>query len=393
MEKAFVLPEKWEKIFYGFVGVGILSFILAFLFSPERAYHGILALAFYFTLIAHFGLFYIAIHLVGGNSSLAITRRLAERTYFLYFVALFFAILVFLFSHQLYEWTHTEVVEKDPILKGKSGYLNLPFFILRTLFFFALWIGIGYFLLRFSREQDQFSEKASLIRSKMVKLSALFIVVYVYTFAFYSIDFLMSLEPHWYSNMFPVYGFTVMMNLGFSGLILLLYLIQKEGGLEGLNKDHYHDLGKWLFSWVCFWAYIAFSQFMLIWYGNLPEETIYIENRLRDANWKTLTAILWVGHFFIPFFILLFREVKRRAATLAKVALWVHFISFVDIIWMVYGGKKEITGFPFSFYELGFFLFGVGVSSLVIFKAYARVPQVAYNDPLLEESLNFHSPH
>ncbi len=393
--KYFEIPDRLKLRMFGLTALGLGGLAIGFYFDQHRAWAGFLVLTFFLLSLILFGGFFAALQFVSGAKWSVVIRRVPEITVSLLPYVAFLFIILFFGIKELYEWSHKELVEADSILKYKSSYLNSPFFIARLIFYLIVWYPLGSALKNISLKQD-ITKDASL-RLKLSRISAGYLLVFAYFFSLASIDLVMSLEPHWYSTMFSIYAFSALAYSGIAGLIILLVTIKKYGGLPEVTKEHFHDLGKFLFLFTVFWAYIAFSQFMLMWYANLPEETIYLEKRLGlvgedGKNWSTFTCLFWIGHFVIPFFILLSRKIKRRPESLVKIAWFCLFMGFADVVWMVYGGI-HIHGFPFSWMEFGLFFAAVGIFGLLFFHYYSKVNPIPIGDPNLQESMKFNQPH
>ncbi|MCS6985125.1 MAG: hypothetical protein NZM25_08400 [Leptospiraceae bacterium] len=384
----FQIPAQVEKVLYGLIGVGLLSLLLGFIFDPHRSWAALLVFTIFLLLLSLSGGFFAAVQLVSGAKWSVVIRRLSEATLAALPVVGLGLLAIFFGIHHLYEWSHADTVARDPLLQYKAGYLNVPFFIVRVIIYFLLWFFLGNYLRHLSLQQD--TKGQDLPRSKLIATSAVYLIVFAYTLALASLDLIMSLEPHWFTTMFPVYVFSGLAYSGTSAMIILIITIQKYGGLKDVTEEHLHDMGKWLFVFTTFWAYIAFSQHMLIWYANLPEETYYLEQRLKGV-WGYFTAFFWIFHFVVPFAILLQRDVKRNPRSLIKVAWLTLFMGFADVVWMVYGGLS-LPGFPLGILELGVFAGTVGVFGLMVLKSFAKYPQVPIGDPYLEESRHFHQP-
>lgn len=388
----FKVPGSLNKFFIGCIIIGAVSLILGFIVDAPRAWAGFLAVTYYMVTIALFGGFFTAMHFLSGSKWSVVLRRVSESMFYVLLVgAVFAAIIVALGMPHLYEWSHPDFMANDHILQKKSGYLNKPFFMLRVVIYFVAWFYLASLLRKLSLKQDQTKDKNS--RGLLIAVSAVFMLVFVYLLEFFSIDMVMSLEPHWQTTMFPVYCFAGLASSGFASLILLSSTIKKNGGLKSANSEHFHDLGKFQFAFIGFWAYISFSQHMLTWYANLPEETIYLERRIHGI-WGWYTAFLWISHFIIPFIILLSSKIKRNHNQLSKVAWWIAFVGFVDVVWMVYGGlQKEIHGFPFQWMEAGLFFGAVGIIGYIVLSAYSKVNPEPIGDPFYQESVEFHQKH
>jgi len=285
----------------------------------------------------------------------------------------------------LYVWLDHARVEQDHMLHHKSAYLNIQFFCVRWLLYFGFWTWLGRRFFRLSVRQDR--EGGSEISSLLQRMSAPSMIVFALTLTFCAFDLLMSLDATWYSTMFGVYYFAGCVLAGYSTLGLALMWIQSKGRLShSVNQEHYHDIGKMMFAFTIFWAYIGFSQFMLIWYADIPEETHWYHWRF-EGDWKVVSALLLGAHFVLPFFGLMSRHVKRNKRSLAFWAVWILAIHYVDLYWLVYpNGQGDV---PIGAVDI---LCLVGV--LGIFGAGAvwraqRVNLIPTGDPRLADSLAF----
>jgi hypothetical protein len=273
------------------------------------------------------------IHQLSGGAWGVVTRRIfgAASRVMPVLTALYLPLLFGL--HDLYEWTHHEVVEADPILSGKQAYLNVPFFLVRAAVYFGAWNAIAYFLNRWSLEQDRSPDPR--IARRMQLLSGGGLVAYGLTITFASFDWVMSLDPHWYSTIFGV------LFMGGHGLTALAFLVIALAWLsrrEPLNTivvpAHFHDLGNLMLAFVMLWAYFSFSQYLIIYSGNLPEEITWYTRRLQ-TGWRAIGIALVLFHFAVPFLILLSRAVKRNPQLLVKVAIGIIVVRLIDLFWLI----------------------------------------------------------
>jgi len=271
-------------------------------------------------------------HLVGGTWGFIIQRPLeaAIRTFpvmALLFLPLFFGL------PDLYVWTRPEALAQDKLLQEKSLYLNVPFFALRALLYFATWILVGYFLTKWSREQDRAADES--LVERLQTLSGPGLILYGLTVTFSSIDWLMSLEPRWYST---IYGMIFMVSHGLVALAFvtaIVYFLSGREPLSGVISPFvFQDLGNLLLAFVMLWAYLSFSQFLLIWVANLTREIPWYLHRMA-AGWGGIAVSLIVLQFALPFLLLLSRTVKRKAATLCGVAVLIMVMHLVELFWFV----------------------------------------------------------
>jgi len=271
-------------------------------------------------------------HLTGGAWGIPIRRPLESATRTLPLVAILFLPIAF-GLRTLYPWARPEEVARDPVLQGKHAYLNAPFFLLRTALYFAIWLGFAYFLNRWSLEQDRGGVRG--INRRLQLLSAAGLVAYGLTVTFTAIDWVMSLEPHWFSTMYGVLYIAgqALNGLAFVTAALILMARQKPFS-EYVTSSHFHDLGKLLLAFVMFWSYVSFSQYLIIWAGNLPEEIPWYLRRL-NGGWGWIGIALVAFHFALPFLLLLPEGANRNPRILASVATLVVLMRFVDVYWLV----------------------------------------------------------
>jgi hypothetical protein len=357
------------------------------------AYAYLWAFAFVWT-VALGALFFVGLqHLVRAVWSVVV-RRVAEMlAASIWLVALLFVpVLIYCLSQggaTLYPWLDAEQVSHDALLQEKRPYLNLPFFAIRAVFFFGVWIAFAVHFTRGSLAQDV-GGQAVQKSLRMRKLSAPFMLLFALTATFASFDWLMSLEPHWFSTIFGVYVFSGMMVTALSVIAIVTVWLRRSGRLgHGVVGDgHLYNLGALLFAFVCFWAYIAFSQYMLIWYGNLPEETFYLVRRF-EGGWLTVSVALGVIRFVIPFLALLSRGAKMNANRLLWVSGLLLIGQFLDLYWLIM--PQIHTERPlFGWQELGPPLLLVGIMILFAARFLSRYRPVPVGDPLLRDSMQFY---
>ena len=335
-------------------------------------------------------LFWITLqHLVNAKWSIVV-RRLVELLAqgFRLMLVLSLPILVTVVQHNdvLFPWLNHELMHDNHILHGKAGYLNGPFFLVRVVFYFGFWTLLARFYLKRSLDQDVSASTSFL--PTMAKAAPPSMIAIALTLTFAAIDFIMTLDPMWFSTIFGVYYFAGCVLAVYSTMALTLLWLQSNGRLvKSVTKEHYHDIGKMMFAFTVFWAYVAFSQFMLIWYANIPEETQWYQKRFEGA-WLTVSYLQIGLHFVIPFFFLLSRHIKRNPRTLAIGAVWILLVHFLDLHWLV---MPNLHRGGFSFHPLDITtLLAVGclLAAVVLFQA-KRVNLVPTKDPRLKRSLAF----
>jgi len=322
-------------------------------------------------------------HMSGGAWGLVIRRIFEASSRTLPVLALLF-IPIALGMHDLYPWTHADHVQHNEVLQHQSLYLNIPFFLARAMFYFAVWIVLARQLNRWSLEQDL----GDVVRStrRMQRLSGGGLVLYGLTITFASVDWVMSLNPHWYSTIF---GFIFMGSQGLAALAFTIavavMLSRSEPMAHVYRADHFHDLGKLLLAFVMLWAYFNFSQYLIIYSGNLVEEIPYYVARTR-GGWGIVALILVVFHFALPFALLLSRDLKRSGSRLMAVALGILVIRVVDLFFLV-APEFETQGFSIHWLDIAAPI-GLGGLWLWLFLTQLRQrPLLPLRDPHLAEAL------
>jgi hypothetical protein len=322
-------------------------------------------------------------HLTGGGWGLVIRRVLEASTRTLPLVAVLFVPIV-LGGHWIYSWTHRDELDKHPVLLEKSKYLNLPFFTVRAAIYFAIWLVLAFFLNRWSLLQDRTADKQFTKRMRM--LSGPGMVLFVFTVTFASIDWFMSLDPEWSST---IYGFVFVAGWSLSALaftIAVMAALSKHEPMSSVVAQlHFHDLGKLLLALVMLWSYFAFSQFLIIWSGNLPEEIRWYLPRIHEA-WGAIALVVIVLHFAFPFLFLLSRSFKRNAGKLVIVAVLILLMRLVDLFWTI-APSVNAGQFHISWMDL---VAPIGLGGLwlgVFARALTTRPLIPINDPLYETVL------
>ena len=366
---------------------------------------------FMFAMALAFGglIFTIIQHLVRANWSIVV-RRLAENAMFaLPFIALAgIPLLMGETGQNVFEWMNVEEMLHDPVLKAKAAYLNKDAFGARFALYVVLWSVVSLLFWSWSRKQDSAKtpEEQEALTLKMRFLAPIGLIVFALSMSFSAFDFMMSLDPHWFSTIFGVYYFAGISLAFHAFLVIMCFLLQRSGMLEGVvTPEHYHDLGKFMFGFTVFWTYIGFSQYFLIWYANIPEETDWFAYRAH-GQWMQLSYLVIFGRFVLPFFLLLRRGWKRNPNYLVWMAVFVVAMEFVDMFWLIQppfahhaAAKMETAGaldaahyfhehITLTGADIGFFIGFIGLFLALFGWSLKTSKLVPINDPRLEESLN-----
>jgi hypothetical protein len=402
MRDQFEIPNKLNKISYILMGIGALALILAavfFLGSKDehiqtRFWSTLLQNSIFFTLITVASLFFIGVTTLAHGGWQVAFKRVPEAisTAVPIFGGILFVVLMLIIfvahNHHIYHWIDTLAVKKDAILNGKSGFLNVGFFTIASLIILLGWSILGRKLRTQSIKEDNAPFGDSKIYWDNIKWAALFIVFYAPTISFCAWLWLMSIDAHWFSTMFGWYVFASAFVSGMSTILLFTLYLKSLGYLEFVTEEHIHDIGKFMFAFSVFWTYLWFSQFMLIWYANFPEETIYF--RQRFDGYKFFFFFNLVLNFLMPLFILIRRGAKRNYFVIAMMACIIIFGHYIDFFQMIAPGALGKHG-HFGWYELTLPLFFIGLLIFIVSRSLTKAPLTPKNHPLLKESIIHHT--
>ncbi len=372
------------SVILGIVAIlGLAVSLIGAVLSPEQfAYSWLFGFAFWFTLCAGAFFWIIVHHAVDAEWSVMVRRQWENMAMLLPLLALFF-IPVILFRQYLYEWMLIPP-GGDHLLDSKRAYLNFPFWVIRALFFFAYFAIAAFFFRRFSIRQDRDGNPAFTLT--MRRMAFVCLPLFALSLTFGAFDWLASLNYKWFSTMWGVYIFAGAAGSSMSLTVLVIAGLKRAGYLqETVTIEHFHIMGKWMLAFTVFWAYIGFSQYMLIWYANIPEETEYFILR-NVESWNLLNLLLVIGRFFVPFAILLLRATKKKPEKLCMVAGWIVCMQILDI-YVVVLPELHRAGVHMSFLD-PLPLIGIGATlAFVYLRVAAKSSLFPVRDPRLIESL------
>lgn len=389
-EGAFWRPraEGGARFFGAIAVVGAVTLAAGVAAGVDRAWAAWLLAGFGVLGAGLAGLVFIAIQYASGASWSVALRRIPEALTAAIPIGGAAVLALVLLKPGPYPWSHgLEAHEGAEALAAfKTAWLSWPFFAARAVFYVLVWIAFARAIVRHSRRQDE--DGSSTHTARNVTLSIAGIIAFALTFSLASFDWIMSIEPEWYSTIFAVYNFAGLFSSGLATIVILAVWLRR-GPLRSVVRDeHLHDLGKLLFAFCTFWMYIWFSQYMLIWYANLPEETSYFVTRTRGA-YELLFIVNMLLNWVLPFFVLLRRPPKRRPEILVKIALVVLVGRWLDLYLMIVPPFSPAAP-PFGVWEIASVLaFGGGVAWIAV-RALGKAPLVAANDPRLAQSMHYH---
>ncbi len=382
------LPQKFLNTAYVLLGIGVIFGIIAYIIDPQRASYSYLTSFMFIISLGVGSLFLVSLEYLAGAVWSTPFRRISE--FFSGIIPyLFLLVIPLLFTlHDVFHWTHTQVVESDAVLKSKDNYLNIPFFIVRNVIIFAVWTFFYFIITKISRKQDETGEQY--LTTKNIKFSTAFIIIFAITITISGIDWMMSLEPHWFSTIFGVYYFSGTVWCALAALTLAVVLLREKGYLvPGLKDDHYYSLGTMMFAFTAFWGYIAFSQYMLIWYADLPEETSWFFHRW-EGGWMYASIFLIIIHFVVPFFALLSFPAKTNPKRLKFISIWILAAHFFDLYWVIMPGMMEAgRAYYFSWMDLVYPFAVVGFVMIIFRMMTTKYNLIPVKDPKLQRGLDY----
>lgn len=387
----YQLPEaKWRTGRNTLLLVALLSWAAlaaGYFTNPNRFFESYLV-GFCFAAFTLLGcMFFVFIQYLTGSAWSVTLRRFMENMMISVPVGLLLFIPIAFGATHLYSWTDAHLAATDAIIHGKVAYLNERSFMIRTGIFFALWTIWAYGVWSQSAKQDKTRSIQQTHAASRWSAPGLLVVMYAGSFA--SFDWIMSLNPHWYSTIFGLYVIAGGAGAFFAVITLIAQGFQASGELKhSITKEHYHDLGKWMFALAVFWAYMAVSQYLLIWYANIPEETIFFRQRLH-GGWTGVSVFLPVARFIIPFALLIGRAAKRNTHVLRLAALWIICVEILDMYWLIMPNFYP-EGPSLHWLDIAALGGVVSVFGLVFWSRFRRHPMVVVGDLRFEQGLHFH---
>ena len=384
MNQIFQFPKTLKTAIIAIAAFSILLVAVSFLLQAHTAkefWANLLLNGYLYLSIAGSATLFLAIHTISKSGWHVVIQRITESIGCYLPIAGLILLLVLPGMTSIYEWTHPTT---DKLILAKQPFLNIPFWLVRTFGFIILWSILTHLI----RKQSLLSDTTESLEpyKKMKHLSTIFIPLFVFTFFFSSWDWIMSLEPHWFSTMFGFYMVCGALASGVAAIIILVSIIKHFNGLQSVNNEHLHDLGKYLFAISIFWGYLWGSQYLLIWFANIPEETVYYIKRWNE--YPVLMNVSVALNFFVPFLLLITRASKRNLAWLTSVALLVLIGHWVDLYINIMPGAT-LAAPSISLLAIGMGLLFFAIFLFVVIRKYTQAAEIPQNHPHLEESFNY----
>ena len=393
----FTIDKKAKNLSMALMAIGLIALVFGFVSNPHGAWPALLFNTYFYLGISVFAVFFVALQYVAEAGWSIVLKRVPEAI--MGSLPVFSAIMLFIMIasimhwNHIYHWLHAGIMDPtsehyDRIIAGKEPYLNATFFIIRTIIYLLVWNYFAKKLRSLSLLEDK--QGGSGIHFRGVRTSAWFMVFFAVTSAMASWDWIMSIDTHWFSTIFGWYIFAEWSAIGFTTIFLFTLYLKRQGYLQDVNENHIHDLGKWIFAFSLVWTYMWFSQFMLIWYANIPEEVTYYTARLEVENYKFLFWFSMLINFLFPIILLMSRDAKRNNSRLIFVSCVILVGHWLNSYLLVAPGTLGTHG-HIGFTEIGI---GIGFAGLLIYltlNTLTKEPLEASNHPMLDESKHLHT--
>jgi hypothetical protein len=381
------ISGKVNRIGITLLLIGVVFGIISYIVDPARASFSYLFSYIFLLTVGVGSLFLVALEYAAGAVWSVFFRRISEFFASVIPILIILAIPLLFNLHDIFTWTHKDIVSSDKVIYGKSGYLNIPFLLIRLGIILVVYSLFYLIISSNSRKQDSTADQN--LTTKNIKFSIGFIVFFAFSITVIAIDWIMSIEPHWFSTIFGVYLFAGTTWVALAIATFVAVKLKESGQLPQVTKDHFYSLGTLLFAFTCFWGYIAFSQYMLMWIGNLPEETSWFFHRW-TGPWTVISIVLIITHFIVPFFALISFPSKTNFGRLKFISIWIVAVHLLDLYWLIMPGMK-INGNPyfFSWSDLVFPIGAIGLLILIFAAKAKKYNFVPVGDPKLDRSLDF----
>ena len=393
----FTIDKKAKNFSLSLIGIGLIAMIYGFLTDSHSAWPSLLFNTYFFLGISVFAVFFVALQYVAEAGWSIVLKRVPEAIMaalpVFSLIMLFIMIASIMHWNHIYHWLHEGIMDPtshhyDKIIAGKEPYLNATFFIIRTIIYLLGWNYFAKKLRALSILEDK--EGGTAIHFKGVRSSAWFMVFFAITSTMASWDWIMSIDTHWFSTIFGWYVFAEWSAIGFTTVLLVTLYLKRQGYLQEVNENHIHDLGKWIFAFSLVWTYMWFSQFMLIWYANIPEEVTYFTARLEVENYKFIFWFSMLINFIVPIILLMSRDAKRNNGRLIFVGIIILIGHWLNSYLLVTPGTLNTYG-HIGFVQIGMGMGFAGLLIYIVLKALTKAPLEVVNHPFIDESKHLHT--
>jgi hypothetical protein len=385
MENTFTPKKNMNLLFAGLIIIGIIAVIAGFLTDPQRTWGNILLNNYYFITLSIGALMYYSLQYITNSGWSAIFQRVPQAFGTFLPVGAVLMLLIYFGVHHIYEWSHPGITDYDKLIAHKSPFLNVPFFMVRMVIYFAIFIAAGYAIRKYALIQDKENDIRNHTKSRYYSQVFIFLIAIFFTYA--SKDWIMTIDAHWFSTLFGFRNMILSMYYGVSAIILLILFLRSQGYFKEMNEYHLNDLGRYLFRFSIVWGYLWFMQFLIIWYANIPESTVYYAPRFL-GEWQPLFYADLFINFAIPFVVMMSDDFGKKPAVLISISTLLLIGLWISLFIQIMPGMHRplIIGFV----EIGLFLGYAGLFLGIVFTALSKTNLVPKYHPYLEESLHHH---
>lgn len=388
----YTFTQKEKMVSYVLMGIGLVAIIAAFVIDPKVAWANLLVNNFFFMGIGLFSLFFISMQYLSQAGYGVVIKRIPEAlSQYLLVGGPIMVLIVAIGGHDLYHWMAHGITDPadphyDAIIAGKSAYLNYGFFVARAVIYVGVWAWCAHMMRKYSLQQDL--NGGEIFHKKSITMSVIFVVFLAVTTFTSSWDWYMSIDAHWYSTLYGWYVFVGEAAIGIATIILFILYLKSKGMLENVNENHIGDVGKWMFAISLIWSYLWLSQFLLIWYANIPEEVAYYQYRIEHYQYIFFGMLAF--NFIAPFFILASKAAKRNSKFVLIVAVLVIIGQYMDKYQLIIPGATQDPSQYIGLIEIGMWLGFLGLFLFVVKRALAKASLTVENHPYLDESIHLH---
>ncbi|MFH1121681.1 MAG: quinol:cytochrome C oxidoreductase [Bacteroidota bacterium] len=385
MDTRVTVSKRFQYAAIALIVLGAAVMAYGFITHPERAWANLLLNNYYFLSLSVGASFFLALQHISQSGWSSMFKRVPEAMMAFIPYAGVIMLLLYFGMHSLYHWTHEEALAGDALIQHKAPYLNIPFFFARLVLFFIVWTVMTRLLRRASLNEDKIGGMQNFEKSEL--LSKIHIFLLAITFSFATFDWIMSIDVHWFSTIFSLRNFVAAFFHGTAVMVLIIIILHQKGYYPALNKSHLLDFSRYIFMLCIVWGYFTFSQFMLIWYANIPEETAYFAERWH-SGFKIIFYVNFFINWFLPFTLMLSQVTNKNIHVVKALAIILIAGQYIDLYEQIF---PAILHAPvFGLIEVGFFAGFAGLFALVFGKALAGADLIPHNHPYLEESLHHH---
>ncbi len=385
MENKYSISNKFKALTIVLILIGLAAIIYGLMYEPARAWNNILLNNMYFISLSMGALLFFSLQYITNSGWSALFQRIPLAMGIWLPVGAVLMLLLYFGLPDIYKWAQPGITETDKLIAHKQPFLNVPFFMVRIIFYFTMWIGLFIVLRRYALKEDISADLSSF--SKLRYYSKVFIFTAAFFFSLAAMDWIMTIDAHWYSTLFGFRAAVTSIYYAVAVIILIIFWLRSQGYFGELNEAHRHDFARYLFRFSIVWGYLWFMQFLIIWYANIPELTAYYYPRF-IGEWQVLFYSEPLINFAIPFIVMMADDVGKNRIILITISILLIFGQWISLFLQIMPGSTGMLSF--GFIEVGSWLGFAGLFLLIVFAALAKSSLKPSNHPQLNESIHHH---